>query len=190
MTSEKHPKDKSFTIFRSAAEEALTKSAADEAPTKRSELERRENEGGHMSATSGRVGHVPGSDLPFVVTMTHHECGATEHLFATMREAEAFIERNTPVLRPALSCLYDRPASDFGAPQRSNNGGHILRCWHEWEFDGSERRIILCVETALELRPGSEGFDSSLLDALIEKATNMMHASASPINSMRIIPRR
>jgi hypothetical protein len=30
-----------------------------------------------------------------------------------MREAEAFIKRNTPPSRRALSALYDRPASDF-----------------------------------------------------------------------------
>jgi hypothetical protein len=118
MTSDKHPRDKSFTVFRSAAEEAATKTAADEAATKQSEEESCENEGGHMSSTSGRVKHVPGSDLPFVATLTHHKCDATEHSFATMREAEAFIERNTPVARPALSSLYDQPASNFGAPKR------------------------------------------------------------------------
>jgi hypothetical protein len=30
-----------------------------------------------------------------------------------MREAEAFIKRNTPVPGRPLSALYDRPASDF-----------------------------------------------------------------------------
>lgn len=72
--------------------------------------------------------------------------------------------------------------------RRSSNDRHVSRCWHEWEFDGAERRIILCVETALELRPGSEGFDSALLDELIAEATDMMRASASPINSIRIVP--
>ena len=71
---------------------------------------------------------------------------------------------------------------------RSSSDRHVSRCWHEWEFDGAERRIILCVETALELRPGSEGFDSALLDELIAEATDMMRASASPINSIRIVP--
>lgn len=132
MTSDKHSKDKSFTIFRSAAEEAATKTATDEAATKRFEQERWENEGGHMSSTSGRVKHVPGSALPFVVTLTHHDCEATEHSFATMREAEAFIERNTPVPRPALSSLYDQPASDFGSPKSSgesaiNHDGILAR---------------------------------------------------------------
>jgi len=107
MTSDQHPKDKSFTVFRSAAEEAATKRLAEESW---------KNEGGHMSSTSGRVKHVPGAALPFVVTLTHHECDATEHAFATMRRAEAFIDRNTPVPRPALSSLYDQPASDFGRP--------------------------------------------------------------------------
>lgn len=132
MTSDKHSKDKSFTIFRSAAEEAATKTATDEAATKRFEQGRWENEGGHMSSTSGRVKHVPGSALPFVVTLTHHDCEATEHSFATMREAEAFIERNTPVPRPALSSLYDQPASDFGSPKSSgesamNHDGILAR---------------------------------------------------------------
>jgi hypothetical protein len=72
-----------------------------------------ENEGGHMSSTAGRVMHVAEAELPYVVVLTHHESEATEHGFATMREAEAFIKRNTPVPRRALSKLYDRPASDF-----------------------------------------------------------------------------
>jgi hypothetical protein len=72
-----------------------------------------ENEGGHMSSTAGRVMHVAEAELPYVVVLTHQESEATEHGFATMREAEAFIKRNTPVPRRALSALYDRPASDF-----------------------------------------------------------------------------
>ena len=71
----------------------------------------------------------------------------------------------------------------------SDNDGP-LRCWHEWEIDGGERRIILCVETALELRPGYEGFDLHRLDELIAKATDIMRASASPIDSIRIVPER
>ena len=66
----------------------------------------------------------------------------------------------------------------------------ILRYWHEWQFDGRERRITLCVETALELRPGCEGFDSRRLDELIEETTQIMRASASPIDSIRIVPER
>jgi len=111
MCSDKHPTRKSFTAFSSAAEEAALKSMRDA-----------NAEGGHMSSTAGHVKHVPGADLPFVVTLTHHQYEATEHPFATMREAEAFIERNTPVPRPALSALYDRPASDFGAPQLGDSG--------------------------------------------------------------------
>ena len=67
---------------------------------------------------------------------------------------------------------------------------HVLRCWHESQFDGSQRRIILCVETDLELRPGCEGFDARRLDELVQEATNMMRASASPIDSIRIVPER
>ena len=111
MPSDKHPTPKSFTAFSSAAEEAAMRSVHDTA-----------NQDGHMSSTAGRVKHVPRADLPFIVTLTHHKCEATEHPFATMREAEAFIEQNTPVPRPSLSSLYDRPASDFGAPQPRESG--------------------------------------------------------------------
>jgi len=79
---------------------------------------------------------------------------------------------------------------DRSLAERPGDGRHILRYWQEWEFDERERRIILCVETALELRPGSEGFDASQLDELIEEATQLMRASASPIDSIRIIPER
>jgi hypothetical protein len=72
-----------------------------------------ENEGGHMSSTAGRVTHVAGAELPYVAVLAHHGGDATEHGFATMREAEAFIRRNTPPRGRALSELYDRPASDF-----------------------------------------------------------------------------
>ena len=72
----------------------------------------------------------------------------------------------------------------------SESDRHVLRYWHEWHFGGSERRIILCVETDLELRPGREGFDEKRLDELVQEATNMMRASASPIDSIRIVPER
>ena len=69
-------------------------------------------------------------------------------------------------------------------------GSQILRCWHEWELDGSERHIVLCMETALELRPGADGFDARLLDELMSEATGIMHACSSPIDTIRIIPER
>jgi hypothetical protein len=71
-----------------------------------------DNEGGHMSSTAGRVMRTAGAELPYVAILSHHGSEATEHAFATMREAEAFIKRNTPVVGPGLSALYDRPASD------------------------------------------------------------------------------
>ena len=72
-----------------------------------------ENEGGHMSSTAGRIMRMAGAELPYVAVLSHHASEATEHPFATMREAEAFIKRNTPPPRRSLSALYDRPASDF-----------------------------------------------------------------------------
>jgi hypothetical protein len=101
-------KDKSFTVFQSAAEEADTKRESD--AMKRQE-QSWDNEGGHMSSTAGRVRRVPSADLPYVATLARHESEATEHGFGTMREAEAFIKRNTPVPGAALRTTYDRPAS-------------------------------------------------------------------------------
>ena len=77
------------------------------------------------------------------------------------------------------------------SPDRSasaDNDRSALRSWHEWLIDGADRRIILCVETALELRPGFPGFDAARLEALIADATDMMRTSASPIDAIRIVP--
>jgi hypothetical protein len=89
----------------------VVRPAADEADATREE-QSWENEGGHMSSTAGRIMHVAGAQQPYVVVLTHYESEATEHRFATMREAEAFIKRNTPVPGRALSALYDRKAGE------------------------------------------------------------------------------
>jgi hypothetical protein len=96
------PKDTNFTVFRSAAKEADMKCAE----------QSRDDEGGHMSSTAGRVMRKPGAKLPYIVTLTHHLSEASRHSFATMREAEAFIKRNTPVPGAVLSPIYDRPAPE------------------------------------------------------------------------------
>ena len=88
-----------FTPFYSVAEEAMTKA----------EVERLDNEGGHMSSTCGRIVRTPGADLPYTVMLTHDGRAETPHSFATMREAEAFIRRNTPV-PAARSTLHDHDA--------------------------------------------------------------------------------
>jgi len=69
-------------------------------------------EGGHMSSRHGHVIHRAGAALPFVAILSHHGREATEHAFPTMREAEDFIKRSTPVPERPLSALYDRPPSD------------------------------------------------------------------------------
>jgi len=101
-------KDKIFTVFHSAAEEADTKREND---AMKREEQSWDKEGGHMSSTSGRVTRVPSADLPYVVVLAHQDSEATEHGFATMREAEGFIKRNTPVPGAVLATTYDRPAS-------------------------------------------------------------------------------
>ena len=87
MPTCKDPGDENSTPFRSAIDEGDRK--CDEQAW--------ENEGGHMSATAGRVMRAHRSKLPYVVTLTHHLSEATQHSFASMREAEAFIKRNTPL---------------------------------------------------------------------------------------------
>ena len=72
----------------------------------------------------------------------------------------------------------------------ADNDRSTLRSWHEWEVKDGERRIILCVETGLELRPGYAGFNRTELEALIRDATDMMRTSASPIDAIRIVPER
>ena len=100
---------KHFTPFYSAAEEAITKAEEDGS-----------KDGGHMSSTCGRIVHTPGADLPYKVVLTHDGREETAHAFATMREAEAFIRRNTPVPAPR-STLRDQDASET-PPIHAPNG--------------------------------------------------------------------
>lgn len=94
-------KHKSFSVFRSAAEEAEMKN----------DERNWENEGGHMSCTSGRIVSVRSNDKPFKVIMSREDGEISEHLFATMREAEGFIRRNTP-RPPERSTTYDHECGD------------------------------------------------------------------------------
>lgn len=70
----------------------------------------------------------------------------------------------------------------------TDNDNRELRCWHEWEIDGHQKRIVLCVETELEMRPGEPGFDPVALEALVRKANELMRSGPSPIDSVRIVP--
>jgi cold shock CspA family protein len=87
---------RSFSVFRSAAEEAATKAEQDEW----------DNEGGHMSSTNGLVVSTPGAELPYKVILSHEGLPDTERTFRTVRECEAFIRRNTP-RPPAYSTFRD-----------------------------------------------------------------------------------
>jgi hypothetical protein len=80
--------------------------------------------------------------------------------------------------------MSDSPQSEV----RADNDRCVLNSWHEWEVEAGVRRIVLCVLTGLELRPGYPGFDSMKLDDLLADATDMMRTSASPINALRIVP--
>lgn len=72
----------------------------------------------------------------------------------------------------------------------ADNDRREMRCWHEWEIDGQQKRIVLCVETELEMRPGEPGFDPPALEGLVLAANRMMRSSPSPIDMIRIVPAR
>jgi len=91
---------KHFTPFYSVAEEALT----------RLEQQSRAKLGGGMAPAFERIVSTPGADLPYKVLLTRNHRAETAHPFATMRDAEAFIRRNSPATASALSTLYDRDA--------------------------------------------------------------------------------
>lgn len=94
--------DRFDTVFRSSVEEAATKTAE----------QRWANEGGSMRSTAGYVTRLVGASLPYTAVLTRPRGLALERSFSTMREAEAFIRRNSPLPAPALSTLYDQPASE------------------------------------------------------------------------------
>jgi hypothetical protein len=91
---------KHFTPFYSIAELSMAKV----------EQESWDNEGGHMSSHCGRIVYTAGDHLPYKVVLSHGGRVETAHGFPSMREAEAFIRRNTPVPTATLSKLYDRDA--------------------------------------------------------------------------------
>jgi hypothetical protein len=67
----------------------------------------RERDG--RGSTAGPIIHTPGAELPYGVELTQADTSVSNHAFATMREAEDFIRRNTPV--PAeRSTAFDQPA--------------------------------------------------------------------------------
>ena len=89
-----------FTPFYSVAEESLA----------RLEQQSRGTLDGGMAAACERIVSTPGADLPYKVLLTRNHRAEAAHPFATMRDAEAFIRRNSPATTSALSTLYDRDA--------------------------------------------------------------------------------
>ena len=73
---------------------------------------------------------------------------------------------------------------------RADDDRRALRSWHEWEFRDGQRRTVLCIETALEMRSGEAGFDPDDLALLMHEAMEMMRTSPSPIDTVRIVPER
>lgn len=72
----------------------------------------RPHEGGHMSSRFGRVVRTSNVGRPYTAILTHDQCAETQSSFATMREAEDFIRRNTPRPKPR-STFWDRDAPEL-----------------------------------------------------------------------------
>ena len=90
-------KDRGFSIFRSAGEEAQMR---------QHNAAKGDDEGGHMSCISGRIISSPGPGMAFTAVMTREDGSSFEVSFTSMGEAEAFIRRNTPS-PAARSTTYD-----------------------------------------------------------------------------------
>ncbi len=65
---------------------------------------------------------------------------------------------------------------------------NVLRSWLEWEIDGRERRLILVVETDIEMRPEADDFDGALMDEVRAAAIAEMRATPSALHLIRIVP--
>lgn len=85
--------------------------SAQEVAAMRAEQDHWDNEGGQMCAV-GRVVLTPADDKPYKVILTDDEGRLLERAFGTMREAEAFVLRNTPADLVRSTC-FERPADEF-----------------------------------------------------------------------------
>ena len=101
---------KHFTPFFSVAEEANANR----------EQGSWDNEGGHMSSSCGRVVRTPGAAMPYKAVLARAGQAGSARAFATIREAEAFVRRNTPE-PTARSTLYDRGVGDTSPPEERPN---------------------------------------------------------------------
>lgn len=71
------------------------------------EQSERDDDASHLNASSGHIVHFPNAELPYKVVLEHPGRDNSDHDFATMRESEDFLRRNTPT-PPARSTLVDR----------------------------------------------------------------------------------
>ena len=62
----------------------------------------------------------------------------------------------------------------------------ITRSWVEWVYDGEHLRPELVIETTLETRMDSDGFDQAAFDQLTESVIHELAASGA--ERVRVIP--
>lgn len=66
----------------------------------------------------------------------------------------------------------------------------IVRSWHEWEIDGRELRLILVIETDVEMRAGAADYDSETVETLRAAAVQLLRETPDAIDKIRIVPVR
>lgn len=74
--------------------------------------------------------------------------------------------------------------------QSADNDSRLLSFWHEWTIVDGQRLITLCVETDMVMQPEEPGYDAVALQGLVSQAHSLVRSSPSPINAIRIVPRR
>ncbi len=67
---------------------------------------------------------------------------------------------------------------------------YIVRTWHEWEIDGRERRLILVIETNVEMQPDADDYDARVMEDVRAAAVARLRLTPSAIDRVRIVPVR
>jgi len=64
----------------------------------------------------------------------------------------------------------------------------IVRGWHEWEIDGRDLRLILVIETHVEMRAGAADYHSETVETSRAAATQLLRETPDAIDKIRIVP--
>ena len=65
---------------------------------------------------------------------------------------------------------------------------HVTKLWTEIEHDGADFKVVLVVETDLEMWHEAPGFSGGALDHLLDELTQMLQTPR--YDSLRLVPKR